>query len=151
MDKFMEKIKGTKILGIIGNLILAVAVFLPVLTVSVSLFGISQSQSISYIQGDGIFVLILAIVNLLIIFADKLSEKVAFMKKLSNQKFTLIPTAIVVILLIVLISGKSSAIGQLGSYASLANISYGIGFWLLWIGAVISAIYPLLYKGNETK
>ena len=96
MDKFMEKIKGTKILGIIGNLILAVAVFLPVLTVSVSLFGISQSQSISYIQGDGIFVLILAIVNLLIIFADKLSEKVAFMKKLSNQKFTLIPTAIVV-------------------------------------------------------
>ena len=36
MDKFMEKIKGTKILGIIGNLILAVAVFLPVLTVSVS-------------------------------------------------------------------------------------------------------------------
>ena len=31
MDKFMEKIKGTKILGIIGNLILAVAVFLPVL------------------------------------------------------------------------------------------------------------------------
>lgn len=149
MDKFMEKIKGTKILGIIGNLILAV--FLPVLTVSVSLFGISQSQSISYIQGDGIFVLILAIVNLLIIFADKLSEKVAFMKKLSNQKFTLIPTAIVVILLIVLISGKSSAIGQLGSYASLANISYGIGFWLLWIGAVISAIYPFLYKGNETK
>ena len=145
MDKFMEKIKGTKILGIIGNLILAVAVFLPVLTVSVSLFGISQSQSISYIQGDGIFVLILAIVNLLIIFADKLSEKVAFMKKLSNQKFTLIPTAIVVI------SGKSSAIGQLGSYASLANISYGIGFWLLWIGAVISAIYPFLYKGNETK
>ena len=130
MDKFMEKIKGTKILGIIGNLILAVAVFLPVLTVSVSLFGISQSQSISYIQGDGIF---------------------AFMKKLSNQKFTLIPTAIVVILLIVLISGKSSAIGQLGSYASLANISYGIGFWLLWIGAVISAIYPFLYKGNETK
>lgn len=77
--------------------------------------------------------------------------KVAFMKKLSNQKFTLIPTAIVVILLIVLISGKSSAIGQLGSYASLANISYGIGFWLLWIGAVISAIYPFLYKGNETK
>ena len=116
-----------------------------------SLFGISQSQSISYIQGDGIFVLILAIVNLLIIFADKLSEKVAFMKKLSNQKFTLIPTAIIVILLIVLISGKSSAIGQLGSYASLANISYGIGFWLLWIGAVISAIYPFLYKGNETK
>lgn len=151
MDKFMEKIKGTKILGIIGNLILAVAVFLPVLTVSVSLFGISQSQSISYIQGDGIFVLILAIVNLLIIFADKLSEKFAFMKKLSNQKFTLIPTAIIVILLIVLISGKSSAIGQLGSYASLANISYGIGFWLLWIGAVISAIYPFLYKGNETK
>lgn len=149
MDKFMEKIKGTKILGIIGNLILAVAVFLPVLTVSVSLFGITKS--ISYIQGDGIFVLILAIVNLLIIFADKLSEKVAFMKKLSNQKFTLIPTAIIVILLIVLISGKSSAIGQLGSYASLANISYGIGFWLLWIGAVISAIYPFLYKGNETK
>jgi hypothetical protein len=73
------------------------------------------------------------------------------MKKLSNQKFTLIPTAIIVILLIVLISGKSSAIGQLGSYASLANISYGIGFWLLWIGAVISAIYPFLYKGNETK
>ena len=84
MDKFMEKIKGTKILGIIGNLILAVAVFLPVLTVSVSLFGISQSQSISYIQGDGIFVLILAIVNLLIIFAD--IRKSCFYEKIIKPK-----------------------------------------------------------------
>lgn len=48
MDKFMEKIKGTKILGIIGNLILAVAVFLPVLTVSVSLFGITKSINFIY-------------------------------------------------------------------------------------------------------
>lgn len=45
MDKFMEKIKGTKILGIIGNLILAVAVFLPVLTVSVSFI----TKSINFI------------------------------------------------------------------------------------------------------
>lgn len=151
MDKFMEKIKGTKILGIVGNIILAVAVFLPVLTVSVSLFGISQSQSLSYIQGDGVFVLILAILNLVIIFADKISSKVAFMKKLENQKFTLIPTAIVAILLIVLAVNGTSSLGELGQLASLANVSFGIGFWLLWVGTILSAIYPFLYKGNTTK
>lgn len=148
MDKFMEKLKTTKILGIVGNIILAVAVFLPLMTVSVSFLGISQSQSMSYIEGDGVFVLILAIINLVLIFADKISDKVAFFKKLINPKITLIPTALILIILIVLTTNGASS---LGAYASLANISFGIGYWLLWIGVIASAAYPFLYKENTTK
>ena len=141
----MEKLKSSRILGIVANALLIIAVFLPVISVSVSLFGISQSQSVNYIQGDGIFVLILAIINLVIIFADKLATKIPFMAKVDNQKFTLIPTAINAILLIVLTFNGASA---LGGYASLAKVDFGIGFYLLWLGVIASAVYPFLYKGN---
>ena len=140
----MEKLKSSRILGIVANALLIIAVFLPVISVSVSLFGISQSQSVNYIQGDGIFVLILAIINLVIIF-DKLATKIPFMAKVDNQKFTLIPTVINAILLIVLTFNGASA---LGGYASLAKVDFGIGFYLLWLGVIASAVYPFLYKGN---
>jgi len=138
----MEKLKNTKILGIIGNVLLIIAVFLPIYSVSI----LGYTQSVSYIQGDGVIVLILAIVNLVLIFADKIGEKVEFFKKLTNPKFTLIPTAIIAIMLIMLsTSFSSSGLSSLGSMGGLS-----IGFWLLWVGVVVAAIYPFLYKGEDS-
>lgn len=133
----MDKIRNSKILGIVGNAVLLVGTFLPMYTVS--LFGISQS--ISYVQGDGIFVILLAVIALLMIFADKLADKVAFFGKLTNPKLTLIPTAISAILLIIAVTSVSST-----GYGSL--FSFGIGFYLMIIGLVAAAVYPFLYKGE---
>lgn len=146
MDKIMSFVKEKKYLGMLGNALLIIGVFLPFVSVSVSLFGISQSTSVSYIQGDGIFVLILAIISLLMIFADKLSEKVAFFGKLVNPKLTLIPTAISIILLIIDVSNSS---GAASIYSSLASVSLGFGFWIMVIGLVALVAYPFLYKGDS--
>ena len=140
MENFMNKLKTTKILGIVGYAIVIVSLFLPLITVSV--FG--MSQSVTYIEGDGIFVLILAVIGLVMIFADKLAEKVPFFSKLVNPKLTSIPTAIIAALLLFL-TFNSSKLGALGSVAK-----FSIGFYLLWVGTIVSAVYPFLYKGNDT-
>lgn len=137
----MDYLKNSKILGIVGNALVAVGCFLPF--ISVSVFGISQSAS--YIQGDGVFVLILSIIALVMIFADKLVEKVPFLEKVRNPKLTLIPTAISAILVVIAIVNSTSA-GGLGG--GLVNVSFGFGFWMIVIGLVASAAYPFLYKGE---
>ena len=137
----MDYLKNSKILGIVGNALVAVGCFLPF--VSVSVFGISQSAS--YIQGDGAFVLILSIIALVMIFADKLVDKVPFLEKVKNPKLTLIPTALSAILVIIAVVNSTSA-GGLGG--GLVNVSFGFGFWMIVVGLVASAVYPFLYKGE---
>ena len=139
----MDYLKNSKILGICGNALLAIGVFLPM--VSVSVFGISQS--VSYISGDGIFVLILSIIALVMIFADKLEDKVPFFAKLKNPKLTLVTTAISAILLIIDTLNVSKVTG--GVAGSLASVNFGIGFWIMIIGVVAAAVYPFLYKGEN--
>ena len=134
----MDKLKNSKLLGIIGNAVLLVGTFLPMYTIS--FFGISSS--VSYVQGDGIFVIILSIIALLMIFADKLAEKVPFFSKLTNPKLTLIPTAISAILLVIAITSVAGS-----GYGSL--FSFGIGFYLMIIGLVAAVVYPFLYKGES--
>ena len=138
MNNVMDKLKNTKLLGIIGNALVLVGTFLPMYTIS--LFGISKS--VSFIQGEGVFVTILTVISLLIIFADKLSDKVPFFEKLTNQKLTLVTSAISAIVLIITVSRVSGT-----GYGSL--FSFGFGFYLLIIGLIAAVAYPLLYKGEN--
>lgn len=138
MNNFMEKLKNTKILGIVGNALLLIGTFLPMFVVSF----LGLSQSVSFIQGaDGVIVALLSIASLLIIFADKLSSKVPFFEKLTNQKLTLVTTAISAILLIIAVSSVSK------SYGSLT--SFGFGFYVMILGLVGAIAYPFLYKGEN--
>ena len=141
----MEKLKNTKILGIVGNALIAVSVFLPVITSnftsdSASLMNLTEAHSGAL--NMGIWILILAIINLVIIFADKLTGTVPVLEKISNQKFTLVPLIVAAILTFVAINSIMSI-----PMASLA-VSYGFGFWTLIVGFVASAVYPFLYKGE---
>ena len=148
MEKIMHYLKETKLLGLIANIILVISVFLPIITVTVSLFGFSHSETISYIKGDGIFILILAIINIILIFANKLADKIPFMSKLTNPKYSLVPTAIIALLLIILMSNKGKLLGN--DYSTFATIKYNIGFYLLWLGTIASAAYPFLYKDTNS-
>lgn len=145
----MEKLTKTKLLGIIGAIVTIVGLFLPFATVTAKAFGIKHSESVTYIQADGIFVLILTIITLLMIFSDKLADKVAFFKKLSNEKLVLIPTILSIIILIFDMVNASSTIGDVSSSLVSAEVSYGIGLCVLWIGLIATAIFPFIYKKDE--
>lgn len=145
----MEKLKNTKLLGIIGAIVTIIGLFLPFATVTAKAFGIKHSESVTYIQADGIFVLILTIITLLMIFSDKLVDKVAFFKKLTNVKLVLIPTILSAIILIFDMINAADAIGDVSSSLVKAEVSYGIGLWVLWIGLIATAVFPFLYKKSE--
>lgn len=145
----MEKLRKTKLLGIIGAVVTIIGLFLPFATVTAKAFGIKHSESITYIQADGVYVLILAVITLLIIFSDKLSEKVAFFKKMSNVKSVLVPTIISAIILIFDMINASETLGEVSTSIVKAEISYGIGLWVLWIGLIATAVFPFIYKKDE--
>ncbi|MFR0822768.1 MAG: hypothetical protein ACLU84_04770 [Clostridia bacterium] len=148
----MEKLKQTKILGIIGSILLIISVFLPML-VEKSILG---EYSLNWIKTEGIFVVVLAVVNLILIFSDKLSDKIVFMEKLKNPKLILIPTGMILIMLLLLTFSPgrlvASASGVSGSYAQMLEtylgeyIQFGIGFYIAWAGILLSAIHAVFHK-----
>ena len=138
MDKVLSVLKNSKILGIVGAILLIIGNFFTFASVKV----LWVEQSVSFIEGDGVFVLISGILALLIIFIDfilsKIPEgKLKFLFELRNQKFVLVPAIISAIILF--IDGSESF-----DYGSA-----GLGFYLLLIGVIALAIYPFLYKGDK--
>lgn len=142
----MEKLTKTKLLGIVGAIVTIIGVFLPFATVSANILGYKASESVSFIEGDGIFVLILSIVALLMLFSNMLANKVAFFGKLSKPKLVLIPTVLSIIVLVYDMINAGEVVGELGG---LVKVSYGIGTWVMWIGLIATAIFPFVYKGEE--
>ena len=138
MDKVLSVLKNSKILGIVGAILLIIGNFFSFATVK--MFWVEES--FSFIEGDGVFVLILGILALLIIFIDfilsKIPEgKLKFLFKLRNQKIVLIPAIISAIILFV----DGSEAFEYGSA--------GLGFYLLLIGVIALVVYPFLYKGDK--
>lgn len=136
----MEKIKNTKVLGIIGNAIIIVSLFCTWAVAETK--GLNLRVAVQLIEGsDGKWELVLSIVSLIIIFSDKIP--LDFLKRVSNMKFTLIPTIIQLIIII----NNLSRINRINS----GSISYhfGIGFYLLIIGIVALFAFPFVYKQEE--
>ena len=138
MDKVLSILKNTKILGIIGAILLIIGNFFTFASVKV----LWVEQSVSFIEGDGVFVLISGIISLLIIFIDfilsKIPEgKLKFLFELRNQKFVLVPAIISAIILF--IDGRNAF--DVGSA--------GLGFYLLLIGVITLIIYPFLFKEDK--
>ena len=138
MEKVLQFLKNTKILGIVGAILLIVGNFFTFVTTKI----LWVESSVKFIEGDGVFVLILGILALVIIFMDfilsKIPEgKLKFLFKLRIQKFVLIPAIISAIILF--IDGKDAF--DIGSA--------GLGFYLLLIGIIALVIYPFVYKEDK--
>ncbi len=106
-----------------------------------------KEKVLNYISGDGVIVLIVSILAAIMLFSDLIAEKwpkaEKVFNKLANPKFILIPTIISVICLIVAIVNMNDTYG-------LAHFS--IGFFVIWIGLILTAVYAFLYKKeNKTK
>lgn len=139
MDKVKDKVMNTKILAVIGIACMILGTFFAYIT----FWGLSISL-LKY--WEGYVIIIMAIANALIIFqtyAEKYMPKIfrgkfgQFLASIENQKVSLIPTAIVAILVIYLHTTVKS------SY-----ISYGFGFYLELIGIISLVAYPFVYKGE---
>lgn len=95
--------------------LMALGTLLPCYTIS--MFGFSES--FSYIEGDGIFVIIAAVIIAVLYFLKK-------------DKFAYIPAAVAGIVLIVF-SVNASDVGM---------GSFGIGFFAMWIGTIAAIALP---------
>ena len=121
MEKLKEKVTTTKILGVVGMVVLILSNFF--------VFASYRKEEVKFIEGDGIIVLIAAVVALIMLFLCK------------KQKFTLIPTVIAALVIVYDAYNMSD-------YSS--RVSFGLGFYLAIIGAILSIAYPFLYKGTES-
>lgn len=142
----MDYLKKTRLLGVLGSILVIIAVFLPVATVSSSWVGVSESQGFIS-DGRGVATLILAIVNLVLMFSGFIAKmsKVKFFETLTEPKISLIPAGVIAILLITFGCDVMSA----GSMTfGLAKVSLSIGYWLMWIGTAACLVYPFICKGK---
>lgn len=111
------KAKSINIWVIIAAALMALGTLLP--CYSVSFFGMSESMS--YIEGDGVIIMIAAVA----------AAVLAIFKK---EKFACIPAAISVILLIYLCS-EISKVGM---------GTIGIGMYFMWLGSIATGVLPFI-------
>lgn len=146
MDNILDKVKNTRILAAIGIACMALGTMFAY--VKVEFFGFSESLSL-WGYWEGKIVMLLAIANLLLIFKDMVEKyvpslfKTSLGKKLAdvnNPKLSLIPTILAVVLAIYLH-------GQLDIDSDY--MSYGLGFYSLWLGAISLVAHAIVYKGNK--
>lgn len=139
MDKVLSVLKSTKILGIVGSILLIIGTLFPFYTVS--FLGIKASVKLIE-NTTGKIMLIVGIISLAMIFIDFIISKIpegkaTFLLNLRNQKLILIPAAIALILLIVSANQDTYGLGKLA-----------FGFYLLLIGIITLVAYPFMYKGE---
>ena len=139
MDKVLSVLKSTKILGIVGSILLIIGTLFPFYTVS--FLGIQASVKLIE-NTTGKIMLIVGIISLAMIFIDFIISKIpegkaTFLLNLRNQKLILIPAAIALILLIVSANQDTYGLGKLA-----------FGFYLLLIGIIALVAYPFMYKGE---
>ena len=146
MKDILEKIRSTKILGIIGNVLIILGTILPYAKYE-SYFYYYRVNLQNYWYGR--VALALAILNLLYLLKNYIEKYIpqifnsGFGKKvlgINNAKFLFIPIAIIILLMI-----RVHAIW--GDW----DIHFNIGFYLLILGIVCTIVYALIYKNDNAQ
>lgn len=138
----MDKLKNTRILGVVGIVGLFLGIILPYFTFS--FLGYTQSISL-WGYWEGKIMMVLTVANLLFIFKDYVeryvpqmfNSTIGRMIKDANPKCAIIPTILIVAFAIYLF--KTIDIDT--NY-----IKYGLGFWSLWGGIICLIAHTFIYK-----
>lgn len=142
----MELIKNKKILALVGIIGLLLGTFMPYYTFSI--LGYSQSISL-WGYWEGKIVLALTLANALFIFKDWIEQHMPqlfnnnigrMVKNANNPKMSLIPTALVAGFIIYMFVDID---------VDPKYFSYGLGFYLLWIGIISLVGHAIFYKGEN--
>lgn len=126
------------LLGIIGAFMAFIGMFTPFLTATVSMLGMSQSQSATYVElmeeGDAPFMTMLALGCL---------AWVVLFHLLKMPKVSLIGVAGLIFGIVVIIA----AYADVTVYG--ARLSYSIGFWIHAAGIIVCIVAAFLKKNRE--
>ncbi len=138
----LEKIKNTKILGLVGNVVVVVAMLFT--WVSIKADVIDLNYKIDYISTvNGKWVLIASLVSLVIIYGGKYIPNMP--KELKNIKLTFITTAIQIFMFLRTMHNATANYGG----GSAVKTHFGLGFYLMIIGFIMLIAFPFIYKGEE--
>jgi len=137
----MEKVKNTKILGIIGNVLIIISLFCNWATVSSTTLDYTQKTQFKSAP-DGGLTFLLTIFSLIVILSENISPK--FFKGLTNVKLTLISSIIQALVII-------NILFQVSKIQPTDDITwnFGLGFYLMCIGVLLCLIFPFVYKQNK--
>ena len=116
-------LKNKRIICLAGCTLMAIAVFFTFAKVSVSMFGMSHTESTSFIEGDGWVVLICALAAGALIWFKK-------------EKLSFIGTGIALITTVVDMCNVGDAAE---SVDGLAEVTLGLSPWLILIGVVLAS------------
>ena len=148
MEEVLKVIKSKRYLAIAGLVLL----FLGTITAYFKVTFLGYSVSLSLFKyWEGKVIIFLIIVNALYICKDYCKKYVPKVfetpigKKVDslNSKVALVPIGLVVLIAIYL-TARSSEVSLYKDY-----IKYGIGFYLLWLGAACLVAHVFLYKGEN--
>lgn len=140
----MEKLKTTRILGVIGIAGLILGVILPYIKYEFLEYKYSLTL---WGYWEGKIILILAIANLLFIFKDMVEKYVPSLFKtdigkkvqnINNPKYSLVPTILSAIFAI-----------YLTLKLDIAFKYYNLGFYALWIGVICLVAYAIIHKKDS--
>ncbi len=130
MENFMNIVKKNKMwIGIGACAIAIIGCFLPIAKVSVLGF----SQSVTYMDGDGVLILIAMVISGVLFFLKK-------------DIFTLIPTGIALLITLYDIINVSKYTGGYG----LGSIKIGIGAFVIIIALIVAVVLPLITKEKKS-
>ena len=114
-------------IGIGGILLSVISLFLPFATVSANIFGTSIRESVTYVSGDGILVLIALIIAGILLFFKK-------------DVFSLICIGIAAVISVysaINVNNSFSDVDRISN--NLVDVGFDIGFYILFVGLIISA------------
>jgi len=128
----MDKVKKyCNYIGILGCLLLLIGNLFAFVTVN----ALGMSKSVKFVDGDGIFVIVASIVATVFIYLKK-------------GKWNYAPALISAAVAIYDVMDAKDVAGSVGSIVKV-NVDYGIGFFLIMLGAIAVATYVFLYKVDD--
>lgn len=140
----LNKMKTTRILGIIGLILTYIGLMIPFAGIEV--WGYESTSAYMEVYDNGKGVMLLWLLTVIIMYSDIIAanwprgEKI--MSLLKNQKAVLVPCVISLIILI------ATTVCLFSDYDD--DVSLYPGYFISWLGLISTVAYALLYKGNNS-
>lgn len=138
-------VKKMGLLSILGGLFMFIGTFLPVMKVS----ALGMSESINFFNGEELSDMSVPAIGWLILIVGLVTIALGVLGK---RLFSLISAGVALVFTLIMFFPTISAIGDakdsMGLYSSLAKVSLGFGYWLIFIGVILAVVDFVLDKKN---
>ena len=144
-NNILNKMKTTRILGIIGLVLIYFGLMIPF--VGIEFWGSDSVSAYMEVYDNGKGVMLLWLLTIAIMYSDIIAANWPRGKKifsyLKNQKLVVVPC---IIAFIILIATTACIYSDFDDY----DVSLYPGYFLSWLGLIATTAYAILYKGNDS-